>query len=101
MNLTRLYEMEEVEEQQFLLAEASKFLQDYINAFVIHIYPKQFYQYDFIDMFLFIFYLNIFCNYYSMFLYYCFWKLFKIKLQKLTMFKENKILICRNAIGNF
>lgn len=33
-NLFRLYEMEEIEEQQLLLAEISKFLQEYTNAFV-------------------------------------------------------------------
>lgn len=39
LNLIRLYEMEEVEEQQLLLAKASKFLQEYTNAFVILLHP--------------------------------------------------------------
>jgi len=38
INLTRLYEMEEVEEHQLLLGEASKFLQEYNKALVVHLY---------------------------------------------------------------
>ena len=34
INLLRLYEMEEVEEQQLLFAKTSKFFQEYTNAFV-------------------------------------------------------------------